>query len=98
MMVKSVFVPGFRARALVVQLDWQDGYSTNPMLLIQLILLLIQLIQSIAKADKRLHESSDNSRGCGGIGILWNKRLQAFPIDGIECDRICGVRFCLGGY
>ena len=42
-----------------------------------------------ATADKRLNPDSDLVRGCGGIGIIWNKQLKAHPIAGIDSDRIC---------
>ena len=32
-------------------------------------------------ADKRLTETSDLNRGCGGIAILWRKSLLAIPLD-----------------
>ena len=44
-------------------------------------------------ADSRLLETThDKSRGCGGVGILWKKSLDAFPISAVESDRICGIR------
>ena len=44
-----------------------------------------------ATADQRLNPDSNLARGCGGIGIIWNKRLKATPVAGIESDRICAV-------
>ena len=44
-----------------------------------------------ATADKRLNPDSDLVRGCGGIGIIWNKQLKAHPIAGIDSDRICAI-------
>lgn len=43
----------------------------------------------LAIADKRLNPESNLVRGCGGIGILWNKHLNAMPVSGIVSDRIC---------
>jgi hypothetical protein len=45
----------------------------------------------LAIADKRLNPESNLVRGCGGIGILWNKHLDATPVSGIESDRICAL-------
>ena len=47
----------------------------------------------VGKADSRLGEESDLSRGCGGVGILWHKSLDATPIEGKSSDRICGILF-----
>ena len=44
-----------------------------------------------AIADKRLNRDSSLVRGCGGIGIIWNKKLKAVPIAGIDSDRICAI-------
>ena len=41
--------------------------------------------------DKRLNENSNLKRGCGGVGIMWRKSLDAVPITGIQSDRICGI-------
>lgn len=44
-------------------------------------------------ADSRLSETThDKRRGCGGVGILWKKSLDVFPINEIDSDRIYGVR------
>ena len=45
------------------------------------------------KADGRLVEDTNLSRGCGGVGILWHNSLVATPIAGIASDRYCGIRF-----
>ena len=45
--------------------------------------------------DKRLNENSTLKQGCGGVGLLWRKSLDAVPIPGIESDRICGIRIKL---
>ena len=37
------------------------------------------------KTDNRLTE------GCGGVGLLWKKTLDATPIPSIASDRICGL-------
>lgn len=42
-----------------------------------------------AIADKRLNPDSNLVRGCGGIGILWNKQLNVLPVSEIDSDRIC---------
>jgi len=44
-------------------------------------------------ADRRLHENIDAGRGCGGVGVVWSKSLDAPPISSTESDRICGIRF-----
>ena len=45
------------------------------------------------RADSRLSETAhDKSRGCGGVGILWKKSLDVFPISAVDSDRICGIR------
>ena len=43
------------------------------------------------KTDRRLTEESTLRRGCGGIGIMWRKTLDATPIPSISSDRICGL-------
>ena len=42
-------------------------------------------------ADKRLTETSDLNRGCGGIAILWRKSLLAIPLD-VPSDRVCAIQ------
>ena len=37
-------------------------------------------------ADKRLTETSDLNRGCGGLAILWCKSLLAIPLD-VQADQ-----------
>lgn len=49
----------------------------------------------IAVADKRLNPSADLSRGCGGVAILWKKRLRASPLKLPESDRLCGLEIHL---
>lgn len=34
-------------------------------------------------SDKRLHENSHLSRGCGGVGIIWKYNLQVSPVTKI---------------
>ena len=46
----------------------------------------------VGVADRRLHENRDAGRGCGGVGVIWHKSLDATPISGIESNRICGIR------
>ena len=46
----------------------------------------------LGKADRRLTPVSETGRGYGGVGLLWRKELIASGIDGIDCDRICGLR------
>ena len=43
------------------------------------------------KTDNRLTEESTLRRGCGGVGLLWKKTLDATPIPSIASDRICGL-------
>lgn len=50
---------------------------------------------AIGKADGRLTEERDGGRGCGGIGLLWHKSIEATPISGISSDRICGIRMTM---
>ena len=50
---------------------------------------------AVGKSDCRLMEDRDGGRCCGGIGILWHKRIAASPIPGIGSDRICGIRFSM---
>lgn len=47
------------------------------------------------KTDARLDENSSLLRGCGGVGILWRKTLDATPISCISSDRISGIRLKL---
>ena len=41
--------------------------------------------------DKRLNENSTLKQGCGGVGLLWRKSLDAVPISGIESDRTSSI-------
>ena len=50
----------------------------------------------LGKADRRLTPVSETGRGYGGVGLLWRKDLIASGIDGIDCDRICGLRLNVG--
>ena len=54
------------------------------------------LMLSLAKADIRLTDVAAGGRGCGGVGLLWHRSLNAVPIAGIASDRICGIRFRCG--
>ena len=47
------------------------------------------------KTDARLNANSTLSRGCGGVGLMWKKDLDAVPISSISSDRICGLRIKL---
>ena len=49
----------------------------------------------VAVTDKRLNPSSDLSRGCGGVAILWKKSLRASPLKLSETDRLCGLEIHL---
>ena len=52
----------------------------------------------VGNADRRLTDTSDNScMGCGGVGILWKKTLDATPITDTQSDRICGIRLKVSG-
>ena len=44
------------------------------------------------KTDVRLNENSTLQRGCGGVGLMWKKSLDATPISSISRDRICVLR------
>ena len=43
------------------------------------------------KTDSRLNENSTLQRGCGGVGLMWRKTLNATPVSSISSDRICGL-------
>ena len=43
-------------------------------------------------SDARLTEKANGGRGFGGVGILWHKNLDVTVIQGIDSDRICGIR------
>ena len=45
-----------------------------------------------ATADSRLTPDCDLVKGCGGIGIIWNKSLNLSPSLGINSDRILAVK------
>ena len=47
------------------------------------------------KIDNRLNENSSLSWGCGGVGLMWRKSLNATPISSISSDRICGLHIKL---
>ena len=44
------------------------------------------------KTDERLTENSSLRKGCGGVGLIWKKEIDATPISLISSDRICGIR------
>ena len=48
-----------------------------------------------AVSDNRLNSQCDLQQGCGGVAILWNKRINAVPISAINSDRIRGIRIPL---
>ena len=45
-----------------------------------------------AIADKRLNSSSELTRGCGWVAIIWKKSLKASPLNFACCDRRCGIQ------
>ena len=45
-----------------------------------------------ASADKRLNPECNLTRGCGGIGIIWNSSLNTSSITGIDSDRIIAIK------
>ena len=45
-----------------------------------------------AVSDNHLNSSSDLTRGCGGVAILWRSSLRALPLFLSDCDRICGFQ------
>ena len=45
----------------------------------------------LGRSDKRLHDQSTLSRGCGGVGLIWRSSHNATPIN-IDSDRICGIQ------
>ena len=45
----------------------------------------------VAVSDKRLNSSSDHSRGCSGVAILWKKSLRTSLLKLLENDRLCGL-------
>ena len=47
------------------------------------------------KADSRLTEHYNVTRGCGGVAILWNKSIDISPLTVYTNNRICGVEIQL---
>ena len=45
-----------------------------------------------AVSDKRLNPSSDLTRGCGGVAIVWRTSLRASALKLPDSDRLCGLR------
>ena len=43
-------------------------------------------------SDNRLDEHSDLVRGCGGVGIIWNRSFRVTPVTSISSDRLCAVK------
>ena len=37
-------------------------------------------------------ENSGLKKGCGGVGLIWRKKINSTPIPSISSDRICGIR------
>ena len=52
-------------------------------------------IEGYGVADRRLNENSDLNRGCGWVGIIWNKNIQVSPIMNLKSDRFCTVKVSL---
>ena len=51
------------------------------------------LVLFINPRHPRLSDKSDsNSRGFGGVGVIWHKSLDVVPISNISSERICGIR------
>ena len=46
-----------------------------------------------ATADSRLSPECNLVRGCGGIGIIWNKSLNPSLVPNINSDRILAIKF-----
>ena len=43
-------------------------------------------------ADSRLTSTSESTRGCGGVGVIWRRNLCCTTISGSDSDRMCGIR------
>ena len=43
-------------------------------------------------ADSRLTSTSESTRGCGGVGVIWRRNLCCTTIYGSDSDRMCGIR------
>ena len=44
--------------------------------------------------DERLNEAC-TLKGCGGIGIIWRKSIQAIPLTNIVSNRLCAIQLRL---
>ena len=44
------------------------------------------------QADSRLTSTSDSTRGCGGVGVIWRRDLCGTTIPESGSDCICGIR------
>ena len=43
-------------------------------------------------SDSRLNEQSDQTRGCGGVAILWKKGLSVLTLPCPNNGRVCGIK------
>ena len=50
-----------------------------------------------AVSDNHLNPSSDLTRGCGRVAILWHSSLSASPLFLSDCDRMCRLQIELKG-
>ena len=44
------------------------------------------------QADSRLTSTSDSTRGCGGVGVIWRRDLCGTTIPESGSDCICGIQ------
>lgn len=47
-----------------------------------------RIFHVVGIANRRLHENNDAGRGCGGVGVVWHKSLDAAlsQIASVESD------------
>ena len=50
---------------------------------------------AVCTTDSRLHECSNLTMGCGGVGIMYRRGLNVSALLNISSDRICGIRIHL---
>ena len=103
MQTRKLNISSWNARGLKNSVPYlQVLYNTSDIILIQEHWLWPFKLHSLSSllsgftghglCDRRLNETSELLRGCGGIAILWKKSIAAHPIHlNIDNDRICGI-------
>ncbi len=53
---------------------------------------LVPGYRSVGCCDKRLSETSNLTRGCGGVALLWKSSIPASPVSTLSSDRLVAIQ------